>query len=120
MSSLAAGSRLQGLIGGNGPPHSFISAFAIKHLNLDQNIVLAPFLSCPPSFPFFQHRPATQVYPVHVSRWTAHNNLAPGLGPEEVQEDAEGTLFCVELHGKKKKRIVLDTKATGTHSNFIF
>ena len=44
-------------------------------------------------------------------------NLAPGLGPEEVQEEAEGMLFHVELHGKKKKRIVSDTKATGTHSS---
>ena len=26
-------------------------------------------------------------------------------------------LFCVELHGKKKKRIILDTEATGTHSS---
>ena len=49
----------------------FISAFVIKHLNPDQNIVLAPFLSRPPSFPFFKCQPATQVYPVHVSRWTA-------------------------------------------------
>lgn len=57
------------------------------------------------------------MYPVHVSLWSAHNNLAPGLGPKEVQEDAEGTLFCVELHGKKKKRIVSDTEATGTHSS---
>lgn len=37
----------------------------------------------------------------------------PGLGPEEVQEEAEGMLFHVELHGKKKKRIVSDAKATG-------
>ena len=65
-------------------PPPFISAVAIKHLNLDQNIVLAPFLSHPPSFPFFQHWAATQVYPVHVSRWMAPNNLVPGLGPEEV------------------------------------
>lgn len=36
----------------------------------------------------------------------------PGLGPEEVQEEAEGMLFHVELHGKKKKRIVSDAKAT--------
>jgi hypothetical protein len=57
------------------PPPLFISAFAIKHLSLDQNIVLAPFLSRSPSFPFFQHRPATQVYPIHVSRWTARNKV---------------------------------------------
>ena len=54
-------------------PPPFISAVAIKHLSLDQNIVLAPFLSHPPSFPFFQRRPATQVYPVHVSCWMARN-----------------------------------------------
>jgi hypothetical protein len=30
--------------------------------------------------------------------------LAPGLEPEEVQEDADGTVFCVELHGRKRKR----------------
>jgi hypothetical protein len=38
----------------------------------------------------------------------AHNNLVPRLGPEEVQEDTEGMLFHVELHGKKKKRIISD------------
>jgi hypothetical protein len=54
---------------------SFISAFAIKHLSLDQNLVLAPFFSRPPSFPLFQLRPATQVYPVHVSRWLARNTV---------------------------------------------
>ena len=84
-----------------------LSAFVIKHLNLDQNIVLAPFLSCLPSFPFFQRRPATQVYPVHVSHWRAPNNLVPRLGPVEVQEDSEGTLFHVELHGKKKNQSIL-------------
>ena len=47
----------------------------------------------------------------------AHKNLAPGLGPEEVQEEAEGILFHVELHGKKKKRIISGTEATGTHSS---
>jgi hypothetical protein len=47
----------------------------------------------------------------------AHKNLAPRLGPEEVQEDAEGTLFPMELHEKKKERIVSDTKATGTQSS---
>ena len=52
-----------------------------------------------------------------MSHWTARNTLAPGLGPEEVQEDADRILFCVELHGKKKKRIILDTEATGTHSS---
>ena len=99
------------------PPPFLISAFAIKYLSLDQNIVLAPFLSHQPSFPFFKYRPATQLYPIQVSRWMAHKNLAPGLGPEEVQEEAEGMLFHVELHGKKKKRIISDTKATGTHSS---
>ena len=89
-------------------PSPFISTVAIKHLSLDQNIVLAPLLSHLPSFPFFQRRPATQVYSVHVSRWTVRNNLVPRLGPEEVQEDAEGTLFHVKLHGKKKKRIISD------------
>jgi hypothetical protein len=74
-------------MGGNGPTPSFISAFVIKHLNLDQNIVLAPFLCCLPSFPFCQRRPATQVDPVHMSHWMACNNLAPRLGPEELQED---------------------------------
>jgi hypothetical protein len=34
----------------------------------------------------------------------AHKNLAPRLGPEEVQEDAEGTLFPVELQEKKKEK----------------
>lgn len=43
----------------------------------------------------------------------------PGPGPEEGQEDAEGTLFCVKLHGKKKKRIVSGSKATGTHGSPI-
>jgi hypothetical protein len=33
----------------------------------------------------------------------ARNNLAPGLGPEEVQEDTEGTIFCVELHERERK-----------------
>ena len=47
----------------------------------------------------------------------AHNNLVPRLGPEEVQEDTEGMLFHVELHGKKKKRIVWGTEATGTHAS---
>jgi hypothetical protein len=98
-------------------PSPFISTVAIKHLSLDQNIVLAPLLSRLPSFPFFQRRPATQVYSVHVSRWTACNNLVLRLGPEEVQDDVEGMLFCVELHGKKKKRIVSDTEATGTYSS---
>jgi hypothetical protein len=62
--SPAAGSRLQEWIGGNGPlPPSFISTFAIEHLSLDQNIVLAPFLSCQPSFPLFQPQFASQVKP---------------------------------------------------------
>jgi hypothetical protein len=50
---------------------------------------------------------------------TVCNNLVPGPGPEEGQEDAEGTLFCVKLHGKKKKRIVSGSKATGTHGSPI-
>ena len=39
------------------------------------------------------------------------------MGPEEGQEDSEGMPFHVELHGKKKKRIVSGTEATGTHSS---
>ena len=85
-------------------PPPFISAVAIKHLSLDHNIVLAPFLSHSPSFPFFQCQPASQVYPVHVNHWTARDNLTPKQGPEEVQEDAEGTLFPVELQEKKKEK----------------
>ena len=53
------------------PPPFLISAFAIKYLSLDLKIVLAPFFSSPPSFPFLKYRPVTQVYPIHVSRWTA-------------------------------------------------
>jgi hypothetical protein len=44
-----------------GLPPTFISAFTIKHLSLDQNIVLAPFLSLSPIFPLFHPQFASQV-----------------------------------------------------------
>jgi hypothetical protein len=44
--------------------------------------------------------------------------LAPGLGFEEVQEDAEGSCFVwSSKEDKEKEKVVLDTKATGTHSS---
>jgi hypothetical protein len=39
------------------------------------------------------------------------------VGFEEWQKKLEKTLLVMELHGKKKKRIVQDTEATGTHSS---
>jgi hypothetical protein len=37
--------------------------------------------------------------------------------PEEWQKNTGGTLLGVELHGKKKKRFLSSTEATGTHAS---
>jgi hypothetical protein len=52
-----------------------------------------------------------------VSLGLASNSLASKQGPEEWQKNAGGKLLGMELHGKKKKRIVSGTKATGTHAS---
>ena len=84
-------------------PPPFISAFAIKHLNLDQNIVLAPFLSCQPSFPFFKCRPATQVYPVHVSRWMACKIWRLDWDLKKFRKKLKECCFMWSSTGRKRK-----------------
>ena len=105
-------------------PPPFISAFAIKHLNLDQNIVLAPFLSPQPSFPFFKCRPATQVYPVHVSHWMACKILCPDWDLKKFRKTLKECCFMWSSTGRKRKGSYRTPKQQ-VHtlvlvSNFIF
>jgi hypothetical protein len=81
-------------------PPTFISAFAIKHLSLDQEPCLGSIFSLvslvPPLFSALVCLPGETQFMWAAGRFPTI--WRPNVGPEEWQKNAEGTLFRMELH----------------------